>query len=425
MTAGRTAWALPLVVLFLTVTLLPAQIEAGPIRLSLTAIMMLAAFLPLVGLLLAGRLGPVLPTDGLLTLHVLLAALALTVNSPDRAATAAGSHVLDTLAPYLLARAVVRTGADFTAVVLATGLAVICTLPFAVIEALTHRDVLLRLLEAIPNVTMPAETPVDLRLGLDRVQAGFGHPILYGIFCSLSVTLVLVGLKETLPTALRLTLAALVLLACFLSLSSGALLAVAVQFGLLAWNAMLRPFPWRWWALAGGLMLAYAALALVVQRPVLHLFLTHATFNPQNGFYRELILEWGTRSVAAHPWLGIGLQDWVRPSFMVSPTVDNFWLLTAMRYGLPALGALVLAYAVGLLQVARHDRPADARLRLGWLVTMAGLGFSLLTVHVWGEAQSFIFFLFGAGMWMSRGAPKTGRLASLPYTRFPSPITRG
>lgn len=409
--------------LFLVTILLPAQIVAGPVRLSLLVIMMLVTFGPLVLGLLSGRSGPLLAPDLLILLHVVWAALALAANSPSRAITAAGSNALELMGPYLLARVLIRRREDFVLFIAASAVAVTCTLPFALYEALTHRDILLRLLDAIPGVAMPPEAPPDLRLGLDRVQAGFGHAILYGVFCSLPVTLTLVGLRDVLPAALRVALAGLVMLACFLSLSSGAILAVLLQFALLLWNWLFRSLAWRWWALAGVVVLAYSVVAQVADRSPLRVALSYATFNAQNAHYRALILEWGLRNVAANPLLGLGLEDWVRPDFMVSPTVDNFWLLTAMRYGLPGLVTLAAAFVAGLWLLARRDlgdEPALARLRLSWLVTMAGLGFSLFTVHVWDEAASFVFFLFGAGMWMAGdGRPPANRPATAPYTRFP------
>jgi len=51
--------------------------------------------------------------------------------------------------------------------------------------------------------------------------------------------------------------------------------------------------------------------------------------------------------VRAHPVFGIGYGDWARPNW-IPASVDNFWLLTAMRHGVPGLGFLAAAFILVL-----------------------------------------------------------------------------
>ena len=49
--------------------------------------------------------------------------------------------------------------------------------------------------------------------------------------------------------------------------------------------------------------------------------------------------------VGRHPVFGIGLNDWTRPWWRAKmASFDNFWLLQAMRFGLPTLIFLALAW---------------------------------------------------------------------------------
>ena len=64
---------------------------------------------------------------------------------------------------------------------------------------------------------------------------------------------------------------------------------------------------------------------------------------------------------------------------------------------------LVLGYVWGIFRVMRRDFEGDAvlaRIRRAWVFTFLGLSFTLTTVHVWTNIYSFVFFLFGAGMWL-------------------------
>ena len=87
-------------------------------------------------------------------------------------------------------------------------------------------------------------------------------------------------------------------------------------------------------------------------------FISHFTFDPQTGWYRVAIWDFGSASVLNHPLLGIGLADWERPRWMASDSVDNFWLLTAMRYGIPAV-VLLLGSCIYTMFAVTSARSAD------------------------------------------------------------------
>lgn len=399
----RRAVIPPLVAVFLLAIMIPAQIQVGPIRLSMILILMVITFIPLLFSLLSGRYGRLIPTDGLFALFVLWSVLALAINNPKQFVPTAGSTSLEFLGAYVLARVTIRTREDFVAFIKGAALAIILTLPFAVYETLTQRNIMLRIFDAIPGITTPPEMRPEIRMGLDRVQLNFGHAILYGVFCSLSVTMTLIGLRNTVSSAKRLAIVFLVLCGVFLSLSSGAILAVLFQIGLLTWNRVFARVNHRWLLLTIFLITAYVVVDMLSNRSPMRVFMSYATFDPQTAFYRSLILEWGMVNVWENPIFGLGLNDWVRPSFMVIASVDNFWLLVAMSYGIPAFLFVFIGYFFGVWQVAKsafRSDPELADLRFAWVVTMVGLSLSLMTVHVWGAAYSYIAFLYGAGMWM-------------------------
>jgi hypothetical protein len=82
-----------------------------------------------------------------------------------------------------------------------------------------------------------------------------------------------------------------------------------------------------------------------------------------------------------------------------------------VRYGIPGFLLLAAAYLMALFHIMRRDFSADAgigHLRRAWVFTFVGLTFTLFTVHIWGNVYSFVFFMFGAGIWLIDVIPGDG-----------------
>ena len=108
-----------------------------------------------------------------------------------------------------------------------------------------------------------------------------------------------------------------------------------MQTGLIGWEVLTRGIRARWRLLSLGCVLAYFSIDLLSNRTPFHVIVTYLTFNVQTGYNRILIWQYGSAEVLRHPIFGIGLGDWERPAWM-SSSMDNFWLVIAVRYGLPA-----------------------------------------------------------------------------------------
>ena len=257
------------------------------------------------------------------------------------------------------------------------------------------------------------------RMGLYRVQASFAHPIHYGLFCSVIFSLSLVALKGVVGDFRRFVFSFLIVATGFLSLSSGALTAFAMQFAFIAWAAMFKGFKQRWWLLVGLFVLAYVTVDLLSNRSPLKVFMSYATFSAHNAYMRAMMFDWGMsnvlgsveRGIIGSPIVGIGMNNWIRPQFMISTSVDNFWLLTVMRFGIPGFLLLGLGYVIAIAKIMRRNCEGDERLTLirrAWVFTFLGLTFTLSTVHVWTNLYSFVFFVFGAGIWLMTAVPGPG-----------------
>jgi hypothetical protein len=139
---------------------------------------------------------------------------------------------------------------------------------------------------------------------------------------------------------------------------------------------------------------------LFSNRTPFHVVVTYLTFSTGSAYNRLLIWEYGTAEVWRHPFFGIGFADWVRPAWM-SGSMDNFWLVIAVRYGMPAFLLLAAAFVsmIGALGRLRIDRGKN-HCRSGLFVSLGGLIVAGCTVDYWNAIYCWLLFMLGCGMWM-------------------------
>lgn len=412
----------------------PINFEVASILFNGPRAVQLILFVPLAIRLFSGRVGKILPTDILLVLYLGWALLAMAVNSPERVVNIGGAYVLDMFGAYLLGRNFVRNAQEFRAFCRALFVLLLFTLPFAIYEALTGYAALRDVVSRIPGVFSYVDYSDGLhgrRLGLFRSQVIFSHPIHYGVVCSSLFALAFVGLKGTTGTVTRYLMSAAVFVATLASVSSGALLPLLLQVGLIFWGWLFRKVTARWIILGSLAVIGYVVVDVISNRTGIEVFLSYASLDRATAYGRILIFEWGVKSIGNNPFLGIGFNDWVRPRWLAS-SVDNFWLLVAMRYGVPALFLLALAYLWLIVQVARRPIQGGtfaAQYRLGWVISQIAIVLALCTVDVWEAALSFAFLLFGSGASFLTVSPQESATADRPrtspsaetlaFTRFP------
>lgn len=401
----------PIVVLYLFCVVIPIGFNLGPLYLTSLRLILILLIIPLAIRLLMGHFGRVYVFDVLFFLHVLWMGLALWVNSPEQMVTQIGSVGAEFLGGYLVGRAYVRDRGSFLSLCRALVLIVLCCLPFALYESRTGRPLIVEFLGRLPGSSTVPIVTIEGRMGLERVQGSFAHPIHFGLFCSVAFSLCFVALQGTYSITRRLVTSLLIMLSGFLALSSGALLAMALQVALIAWSIVFGRLQWRWWLLVGLFVIAYVVVDILSNRTPIRVFMSYATFSAHNAYWRGIIFEWGLKNVFGSPaeaippamWFGIGMADWVRPWFMHSGSMDNFWLVVTVRYGVPGFVLLVLGYVIAISRVMRRDFSSDrqiSNIRRAWVFTFLGLTFTLCTVHVWTNIASFVFFMFGAGIWL-------------------------
>jgi hypothetical protein len=392
--AHKSSAVIPLFVFSLS---LPFFFFIGPTRMSPYRLFLVATFLPCLAAWLSGALGKVRLADILMMLTAAWGAIVLiALHGIDTALQSAGIFVIETLGPFLLARKYIRDYAAFQKMVEALALTIIIILPFAIFENVFGSPILI---EAFGKI-FPAYPVIgsELRLGLRRAQGTFEYSILFGIVCSSAFALSYYVGGNAMR---RLWRSGLVALTVVTSLSSGPLLSLVIQGILIVWDKITRRMARRWGILTGIIAVIYVAVDLSSNRSPFDVFISYLTFNSDTSYMRVHIWNYGTDSVMRHPILGLGQTEWEHPDWM-GGSIDNFWLVAAVRYGIPGflfIAGSFLAVCFGLGRLKNLSFEA-AQCRKGLIITICGLMFSICTVHVWDAPYVLILFLLGSGMWI-------------------------
>ncbi len=389
-----THW--PLVpTIFLTCLVLPIIFEIGSIRLSPYRIILLAMLLPCVWGWLNGMMGQTRVSDLLvLAIAVWSAVSFLAVHGIVLGGESAGIVFIGTLTPYLLARICIRNLRDFTAFVRSLAVIVLVLSPFAIIETVTGWNALLcgvgSLFQTFPDVAKP------LRLGFDRVQGPFEHPILFGVFCGTALALCYFTHRRC-----RTMLSGAVLLTAGLSLSSGPLTALFTQVGMMVWDRLLRRFRNRWVLLGVFVAVSYALVDLISNRSPAEVFISYAAFNSETAYNRILIWEWSWVNIWQNPLFGLGNNDWQRLWFMTA-SVDMFWVQRALVHGLPVgllFQVVFFTVVIRLIRLSNLTERYDC-CRTGLMICLTALFLAGMTVHFWNATFVWLMFLLGSAGWL-------------------------
>jgi hypothetical protein len=313
-----------------------------------------------------------------------------------------GLAALETSGAYFIARAYIGSTRAFRAFAETWIAMALLVLPFLLAESVLHHD----LIHPFARALMGGQTGVDIanahptlasrqeRFGLYRVSGPFAHPILCGVAYAMLLPYVLLlyrGFKRTFC-------AAALALGIALTVSTDPILILVVElascFGLY-WSATR---PWR--SPLPNILLAgvplWIVLNAIASRPLFTVLATRLAFDSWTGYYRTLIWQYGLASVAAHPLFGIGYHDWVRPLWMVAPSIDSYWLLIAMRHGVFAVTLLAAAYLVALAKLLSAygnlawQKPGLRTIGAICFSVLLGLTISGLTVDYWGATAMIV-----------------------------------
>ena len=410
---GRRLWGVPVpVIFFFFVMMVPTSvgISAGGLRLSLYRIVLIVMFLPMLLALVTGKRGKMNVFDMLCFGHAGWAVIALIKwGGLAQGIETGGIYVVEFCGAFLLGRLYIRSYEDFRAFAHAYVAATVGMLLFTLPEAVTGIHVLHDFFAGA--VGGPRAPYIDKRMGLERAFGPFDHPILYGVFAAAAFSMAyFVVAQRKLLNFTGMAQVVGVIVATFISASGGPYLVLALQMFAAGWERMLSGVKFRWRIMFGMFAVVYLWVDLMSNRTPFHVVVSYLTFSTQSAYNRIHIWNYGTAEVGRNPIFGIGLGDWIRAPWM-SDSIDNFWLLIAVRYGLPAL-VMLLGLVLGMVYVIaqRRNLPQDWRnARHAWAFTIYGITIAAATVHLWNALFVLFMFLIGAGMWLYDTNPQNGK----------------
>lgn len=391
------------ILLFFLGVLLPTSVSVnlGGLRLSAYRVVLILAFIPMMVQLLSGKKGKMNIFDILVFLHCGWVFLALVKwGGVAQAIETGGIYTVEFAGAYFLGRLFIRTYNDYQAFARFFTTLMTVLLLFTLPEALTGIHILYDFFAA--STGSPRAPFIEKRMGLERTFGPFDHPILYGVFSASAFSMAyFVIQKKNMMDFKGLGTTFGVCVATFVSASGGPYVVLVMQICVAAYERMLSKFKLRWPLLFSIFGITYFSIDMLSNRTPFHVFISHFTFSAQSAYNRINIWNYGTAEVGRHPLLGIGMGDWIRAPWM-SDSMDNFWLLIAVRYGMPAL-VFLLCLMLGLLWVSgkRKDIPDSwKRARHAWAFTLFGITVAAATVHLWNALFVLFLFMMGSGAWL-------------------------
>ena len=219
-----------------------------------------------------------------------------------------GSQALDCVDGYLVARAYIRTIVQFTAALKMLAATVIVSGLIALPKVFTGRYFAHEMMRAITGIHVP--TDMEQRFGLTRAYGTFDHPIHLGTFsCALFAVFWYAARNWT----GRLVRGGFVALVTFTAISSAPSLGLLLQCALIVWDVATRAIKGRALITIAAIVIGLLAVSAISSRSVFTLIARYLTLNPWTDYCRLLIWENGIANVMAHPWIGIGIADWLLP----------------------------------------------------------------------------------------------------------------
>lgn len=336
----------------------------------------------------------------------------MTSGSLATGAVMGGSHLVDIGLAYFLARATIQTPYDLRRLLILIFPIVAFTGAMIAVESISRNHILQPLASAVTGQPMPIS--YEIRKGLLRGTASFPHPILAGIVMASFLSLYILSGIRSWPKILGAGAA----ICGMFSMSSAAMLGVVVGGLLVIYDKLserVTNLSWRVFLLLSAIL--YVTIELTSKSGFYSVLIRYASLNTGSAFNRILIWRFGTENISRHPWFGIGYADWDRPNWMHWGSFDHYWLINALRFGIPAGAFLLIATLLAIVMVMLNSRrlpPTDARLLRGVAISTAVFALGLNSVTLWMSALAWFFVLLGLSVSLGTYAPQSSSMAPQP-----------
>ena len=319
--------------------------------------------------------------------------------------SSAAGETLDFVGGYLIARAFFFGPAAVNTFIRVFKVFVIVSIAFAIADSIFGRLIVRDIIAPFVHANGPN---LIYRGSFVRATSTFDHPILFGTFCSLAAAIFLYSE----PGVLRRTLwVSLCFFGCILSMSSAPILSFAILLMAYTYDWLLLKYKWRWlgfWIL----LAAFICVIFVVRNNPVGWIISHLTLNPQTGWYRLMIWDAALPRIFQSPVTGYAFN--LFNDQILDGSIDLFWLVFMLRYGVPAAVFLFFANIAACASTQKYKDKTDGYMyRMCTAFTMALVMFMFIgvTVHFWNYLLIFWALCIGVraslGEWSAKGADLT------------------
>lgn len=331
------------------------------------------------------------------------------VYGAQKGGTSGVGIAIDMLLPYFLARRSIRTFNDFRYLLILLAPVALAITGLMALEAVTHfrfgRTPAQALFGSLGAAEFGAgQGPVsfsDVRYGFLRAMGPFSHPILAGTFFACMMPLYYFSSLRGWPKVVG----ALSCIGAIFSFSSAAIFGIIIFVVLAVYDRIRALISFLNWPIFIAATLAVLLIVHMLSNGGIISILIRSTLNPQTGYFRLLIWEFGTKTVEENPWFGIAFERYYAPEGLPS-SVDAIWLAFAIRSGLPMsilLGLSTLIAMFGVMLRVGKERPSDNRLLIGLAISLTMFFLIGFTVTFFGGLLIWFFILVAIGTTFSYG----------------------
>lgn len=335
--------------------------------------------------------------DALAVMLFIWPLIALTVNSNIWVTMESGGvFVLEMAVPYFLIRFHVNSYRSRKIFSKQMFFIVAVLFIVAIPETLTGRPFIHEFASRLVGASYNDE--IIRRLGFWRAKGPTDHAIILGAICAITFAITFtLALRErkywwVVFFSVGGTLA---------SLSSAPLLALLVQLALLAWVTVLRPFRLKWLCLILLLISTYLIIDIISDRDPFRVLFSYLLLTPQTGYTRYYM--WlNSFSLIGQTNLGLifgygfdtSIYATLEPFWerLMIRTLDSYWLVIMLRYGIVMLILFALFIIVTFSHYLRNriniTERKDHRLSEAWFISIISITLIATTVHFWGSLAS-------------------------------------
>lgn len=429
-TWAMVAPVLPLVLLIYSFLLLPPEARTNLFGVNLPSyrMILIPLFIQVVVSYLTGRIRPVM-ADFLVGAASLWTLMSFMHHYGFQNGAIRGfGTLIDSAGAYFVARACVRTPRDLRLFLLLIAPGLLLAGAEMAFESISKRLYIRPFFQtylgsAATYVAGQEAGSIELRRdfrigGLLRAYGNFSHPIIGGLILSSSLLMFYYSRIKGIPRLAGLAGGFF----GFFALSSATIISILIAAAVIALNVVVeRVRSLTWWLV----VLTLSMLGLLVQmasKGGLVNVLIRQTLDPQTGYFRKLIWEYGLISVRRNPVYGIGYAEYERPTNLIpSSSVDAHFLALGIRDGVVPPVAILIAMVLILISLGRtigRINGVDRKLLFGLNGALFGLLIGSMTVTFFSEGLIWFMAMLGIGAALGKFNPQgvNAPSASLPPT---------